>query len=454
MTRALRFVALAGLAVAAGLVSTSLQGADWPQWRGPERTAQSAETDLLDAWPDSGPTLAWTIDGLGVGYSSVAVADGRLFTLGDLGDDQFIFALDQQNGEELWRQRTGGRWECQYGFHGSRSTPTVDGDRVYVLDSDGNLGAYAVADGRQIWRRSLPEDFGGKLMNDLWAWSESPLIDGDRVIVSPGGPDAALVALDKATGETIWKATMPALGEKGADGAGFSSAIIANAAGVKQYVQLFGRGVAGFDAATGEFLWGYNGVANNVANIPTPVASGDYVFASTSYDTGSALLHVTRDAESGKVAAEEVYFLKPDTMQNHHGGFVLLDGVLYTGNGHNKGFPLALDFTTGEILWGPVRNEGKGSAAVVYADGHLIYRYQSGHVVLIEANPKEYVQKGVFELPEVIKESWPHPAIADGMLYLRENDNLWVYDLKTPPAPKPDAEAEAADEATEVVGGR
>ncbi|MEM8930446.1 MAG: PQQ-binding-like beta-propeller repeat protein [Acidobacteriota bacterium] len=432
------------LVAIAACLALPTQAADWPQWRGPDRTAQSTETGLLDAWPEGGPALAWHVEGLGAGYSSVAIADGRIFTLGDIGDDQFVFALDATDGRQLWRQKTGGKWECQYGFHGSRSTPTIDGDRLYALDSDGNLSAYATADGRRIWHRNLPKDFGGKLMNDLWAWSESPLIDGDHVIVAPGGPEAALVALDKATGETVWQATMPALGEKGADGAGFSSAIISHAAGVKQIVQLFGRGVAGFDAATGEFLWGYNGVANHIANIPTPVAAGDYVFASTSYDTGTALLHITRDEETGKVSAEEVYFLKPDTMQNHHGGFVLLDGVIYTGNGHNKGFPLAIEMKTGEILWGPVRNEGKGSAAVAYVDGHLIYRYQSGHVVLIEANPKAYVQKGVFELPELVKESWPHPAIADGKLYLRENDHLWVYDLKQAPTPQPAEEDDKA----------
>ncbi|MCG8457209.1 MAG: PQQ-like beta-propeller repeat protein, partial [Holophagales bacterium] len=231
----------------------------------------------------------------------------------------------------------------------------------------------------------------------------------------------------KATGKEIWRSKAPSLGEKGADGAGFSSVVISNAHGVKQYVQLMGRGAVGVAADDGRFLWGYNRVANDIANIPTPVTSGNHVFVSTSYDTGSALLEIQKNGDAW--SAREVYFLEPGTLQNHHGGFILHEGHLYLGDGHNKGFPTCVEMATGKVRWGPVRNAGKGSAAVAFVDGHLIFRYQSGHVVLVEANPEKYVEKGVFVLPELKKESWPHPAIAEGKLYLRENDNLFVYDL-------------------------
>jgi outer membrane protein assembly factor BamB len=414
--------------VLAALAPVPAEAEDWGQWRGPERTARSSETGILKSWPETGLALSWKTSGLGAGYATVAVADGRLYTLGDVGEKQFVVALSTDGGKELWRTQIGNQWECQYGFSGARSTPTVDGDRLYALSTDGGLFALSTKDGKVIWQRDLPKDFGGQLMNDLWAWSESPLVDGDRLIVTPGGDDAALVALDKNTGKEIWRSKVPSLGEQGADGAAFSSIVISNADGVKQYVQLLGRGVVGVAAEDGQYLWGYNKVANKVANIPTPVVSGDYVFASTSYDTGSALLKIAKKGDAW--SAEEVYFLEPGEMQNHHGGFVLHEGHLYSGNGHNKGFPLCIELETGEVKWGPVRNEGKGSAAVAFVDGHLVYRYQSGHVVLIEATPEKYVQKGVFELPELKKESWPHPVIAGGKLYLRENDNLFVYDLK------------------------
>jgi outer membrane protein assembly factor BamB len=272
-----------------------------------------------------------------------------------------------------------------------------------------------------------------------WRFAESPLVDGDRVIVTPGVADAALVALDKSTGKEIWRTTMPALGEAGADGAGYSSVVISDGAGVRQYVQLLGRGAIGVEAATGKFLWGYNRVANNVANIPTPVVDGDHVFVSTGYGTGAALLELHK-TETG-VAAKEVYFLAADTFQNHHGGMILDGGYLYAGTAHNKGFPIALRIADGSVAWGPQRNQGQGSAAVAFADGHLYFRYQDGRVVLFEATPEGYREKGTFMIPDVAQFSWAHPVIADGKLYLREQGSLYCYDLQAPP--KADAAAKA-----------
>ncbi len=411
------------------LAPTVLLAEDWPQWRGRDRANRSAETGLLRQWPEGGPPLAWRGTGLGAGYSTVAVADGTIYTLGDLGDTQYLFALGEDDGRLKWKVAIGRRWECEFGYSGPRSTPTVDDDRLFVISTDGELLSLRSEDGAVLWRRHLVSELGGRLSNDLWAWTESPLIDGERVLVTPGGEDSAMVALDKSSGREIWRAHVPTLGDLGADGAAYSSIVVSHGAGVKQYVQLLGRGVVGIEAESGRFLWGYNGVANDVANISTPIVTGDLVLASTGYDTGTVLLRLHREGTG--VRAEEVYFLPPNRMQNHHGGLVLHDGVVYLGQGHNKGFPLAVVLETGEAAWGPVRNEGQGSASVVYADGHLVYRYQSGHVLWVEATPEEYRQKGSFQLPEVRKESWPHPVIANGRLYLREDDNLWVYDLRS-----------------------
>ena len=417
--------------LAATVAAPAVKASDWPQWRGAERDGRSADTGLLREWPDAGPPMAWKAAGIGTGFSSVAVAGDHIYTLGDLGDDQFVFALKRKGGGIAWKTRIGAANKTDY--PGSRSTPTVAGKRVYALGTEGDLLSLDASSGKVHWSKNLRRDLGATLMKVQgtyhWQFSESPLVDGDRVIVTPGAKDAALVALDAKTGAVIWRAAVPALGEAGTDGAGYSSVVISHGAGVKQYVQLLGRGVVGIDAETGTFLWGYNRVANDVANIPTPLVSGDSVFATTGYGAGAVLLRL-KPKEGGGVSAEEVYFLEGNTFQNHHGGLVLVDGHVYTGHGHNKGLPLSLEMATGKIAWGPVRTDGKSSAAIAYADGRLYLRYQNGLMILAEATPKEFRQKGSFMIPDVQAESWPHPAIADGKLYLREQDHLYCYDLR------------------------
>jgi outer membrane protein assembly factor BamB len=442
-----RSIALETLAVAVLVVSIAsapdVGADDWPQWRGPSRDGKSAETGLLQEWPDSGPRLEWKVRGLGSGYSSLSVADGRIFTMGDLGSSQYVIALSEDSGQILWRARIGERWADRYG--GPRATPTVDGEHIYAMGTDGDVVCLEAATGIEIWRRNLQEEFGGTLMRaggDYdWRYAESPLVDGDRVIVTPGGPEATLVALDKADGEEIWRVAIPALGEDGLDGAGYSSVVVSHGAGVKQYVQLVGRGVIGVEAETGRFLWGYNRVANDVANIPTPLIDGDYVFSSSGYGQGSVLLELVADGDG--VRAEEVYFLEGKVMQNHHGGLILHQGNVYTGSGHNKGFPLSVRFADGEVSWGPIRNEGGSSAAVTYADGRLYFRYQDGLVILVEASPEGYHEHGSFRIPDIANFSWSHPVIAGGKLYLREQGNLLCYDIAAP-ADETAGEEEAA----------
>lgn len=394
---------------------------DWPSWRGPNRDGISTETGLLNAWPEGGPELLWRIDNaLGNGYSSVAIAEGRIFTIGKRMGEAQLIALNLSDGKELWAARVGGG--------DPNCTPTVDEGLVYALGREGDLICCDAASGREVWRKSYRNDFGGKMMSG-WGYSESPLIDGDHLICTPGAKDAIMAALNKKTGAVIWKTAMPNnVGNNGNDGAAYSSVVISNAGGVKQYVQLTGRGVISADDKTGKLLWGYNKIANGTANIPTPIVDGNTVFCSTGYGTGAALLRI--DKRGTQLQAREVYFLKADNFQNHHGGMILLDGFIYCGHGHNNGFPVCIDMKSGKQAWNGGRGPGSGSAAVVYADGHLYFRYQNGVMALIEANPKAYKLKGQFKLASNNGESWPHPVIHGGKLYLRDQGTLLCYDIK------------------------
>jgi outer membrane protein assembly factor BamB len=401
-------------------------GPYWPQWRGDKRDGIAADTGLLDKWPAAGPELVWKATNLGSGFSSLSIADGRIYTMGDRADGQFVIALDLAGGKQLWATPIGDVWEPG-GYAGPRCTPTVDGANLYVLGPHGDLVCLNAATGKVIWRRKMQEDFGGR-MHSGWGYSESPLVDGDKLVCTPGGRDAAIVALDKRTGREIWRSKIPQLGPQGADGAAYSSIVVSSGGGVRQYVQLMGRGVVGVAARDGDFLWGYNRVANGTANIPTPVVEGDYVFAASGYGAGAALLKLVPDAAG--VKAEEVYYLDGKDFQNHHGGMILLGDYLYAGHGHNAGAPTCLEWKTGQTVWRHNRGPGSGSAAVAYADGNLYFRFQDGLMALIGATPDAYREKGTFRIPGVEQPSWSHPVIAGGKLYLREQDALYCYDVK------------------------
>jgi outer membrane protein assembly factor BamB len=393
---------------------------DWPQWRGPERDGKSAETGLLAEWPKGGPPLVWKAQNLGSGFSSVVVANGRIFTVGDRGADQHVVALDERRqGKELWTARLGKAWNDG----GSRSTPTVDGEQVYALSTHGDLVCLQAATGKERWRKSFAKDFQGRMMSG-WGYSESVLIDGDKLICTPGGDKAALVALDKHNGKVLWKAAVPQAG-----GAGYASAVVAEAGGVRQYVQWLGSCLVGVSARNGKLLWRYARTHNDTANIPTPLVRGDLVFCSTGYGAGSALLRLA--PKDGGIEAKEEYYLPPQTLQNHHGGLVLVGDHVYGGQGHNEGFPICVELKTGKVAWRKDRGPGTGSAAVIYADGRLYFRYDNGLMALIEATPEGYHLKSSFRLPEQTgTPSWQHPVIANGKLYLRGQTCLLCYDIK------------------------
>jgi len=401
----------------------------WPQFHGPNRDSRCPETGLNTDWKEKPPALLWKLEGLGTGYSSLAITDDKIFTMGDRhGDDgktrQFVLAFDLQTRKELWAAQVGPRHK-----DGPRSTPTVDGELLYAIGTEGDLVCLETATGAERWRKSFPNDFGGKMMS-RWMFSESPLVDGSKLICTPGGAEATLVALDKKAGDVIWTCAVPALGKKGNDGAGYASALVAEIDGVRQYVQLIGRGLVGVEAESGEFLWGYNAIANRVANIPMPVIRGRYVFTTTDYNTGSALLRISLGGESFHV--EELYTLKGRQFENHHGGIVCVGNYVYGGHGNSSGAPRCVDVTTGKIMWQSKAPE-KGSASVLYADGHLWFRYDRGLIALIEATPEAYRLKGTFMpiLPEKESElAWAHPVIVRGRLYLRHDNLLACYDVR------------------------
>ncbi len=405
---------------------------DWPHFRGPNCDGLCPETGLLQEWPEGGPKLLWMVEGLGTGYSTVSIAGDRIFTMGDRTSDdgsrkQFVIALDLATHKELWATPIGPPHR-----DGPRCTPTVDGELLYAIGTEGDLVCLESATGKLHWKKSFPADFGGKMMTG-WKYSESPLVDGDQLVCTPGGPDATIVALNKQTGEVIWKCGIPDIGGRGKDGAGYASMVVAEVDGIRQYVQILGRGAVGVEAETGRFLWGYNRIANPTANIPTPVVRGNYVFVTTSYRTGSALLKLTRNGDG--IDVEEVYFLGPDEFENHHGGVVLVGDHIYGGSGQTNGIPVCLEFGTGKIAW-KAQSPGKKSAAVLYADGHLYFRYEKGSspkkglVALIEATPEEFRVKGTFEPAVMNGPGWPHPVIHDGKLYLRDKDVLMCYDVR------------------------
>jgi len=404
-----------------------LDTGDWPQFHGPALDSLCREGGLLQSWPEDGPKLLWTIEGLGQGYSTISIADGKFFTMGDrIGasgtEAQFVLAFDLKTRKELWATPVG----PPHSDGGPRSTPTVDGDLVYAIGTEGDLVCLETDTGAVCWKRSFVDDFAGKYMA-VWKFSESPLVDGDRLICTPGGPDATMVALDKRNGEVIWKCAIPDIGEKGADGAGYSSPVVAEICGVRQYVQILGRGVIGVEAATGRFLWGYNPIASNVANVTRPVVRGNYVFVTTAYNVGSALLKISSDGDAFR--ADEVYFLKGREFQNHHGGVVLVGDHIYGGHGANRGDPACVEFGTGKIVW-KERAPARGSAAILYADGHIIFRYDRGEVLLIEASPEAMKIKGRFKAIEDDGPAWPHPVIHQGKLYLRHSNMLLCYDVR------------------------
>jgi len=384
---------------------------DWPQWRGPDRSGISRETGLLKQWPPSGPVALWSAAGLGNGYGSIAVKGTQLFVQGLKGRDSVVTSLGRADGKPLWARVIGPGGDNDRG-PGPRSTPTVDGDRLYVLTESGDLAALRAQDGGVVWQRNILKDFRGQ--NISWLISESPLVDGEKVIVTPGGRNAGMVALEKSTGKTIW------VTKELSDEAGYSSPIVADVQGVRTVMTLTSAAGVGVRASDGKLMWRNTSPANGTANATTPVFSNNTVFYTSSYGTGGALMSLMAQGE--EVRAQEVYFTRD--MQNHHGGVIVIGSTLY---GFHNSIMAALDLPTGKSLW---RNRSVGKGAITYADG-LFYILGEDHVMgLAEATPAGYRERGRFPITDQGWPSWAHPVVSGGRLYIRNQGTLLAYDVR------------------------
>ncbi len=408
-------------------MSIPLSAADWPQWRGPNRDGKSAETEL-PAWPKSGPKLMWTFDQSGLGYSGPAIIGNVLYCLG--GEDkkeEFAFAVDVTTGKQIWRSAIGPWFPNGWGG-GPRGTPTIDGDSLYAVSGSGELVCLDIASGSKRWSKSFKNDLKGKLMS-MWGYSESVLVDGNNVICSPGGENGTLAALDKKTGEVRWRS------KELLDPASYSSVVVSEAGGVRQYVQLTGSGVAGVAAKDGKLLWRVDGEGYKVAVIPTAVVSGDYVYATTDYGAKCMLLKLSKSGDG--IKAEKVYSNK--NLENHHGGVILHDGHVFGshGNANNKDRMafVCQDMLKGDVTW---RNDKAiEPSSIAYADGNFYcYGQQTGTMVRVAATAKGFEERDRFTIPkESSKRSpqgaiWTHPVIANGKLYLRDQELLYCYAIK------------------------
>ena len=399
------------------VVSTLNVGADgpkWPQWRGPDRTGVSQESGLLREWPEGGPQLVWLNRTAGIGYSSFAVVDGRLFTMGAEGEKEFLMAVNTENGQELWRAEIGELLTNNWG-DGPRGTPTIDGQLVYALSGQGNLVCANVEDGHIVWQHAMSE-YGGGVPS--WGYTESALVDGDQVVCTPGGEQGAIIALDKATGDTIWQS------QEFTDGAQYASIITADHNGQRQYIQLTMEHVVGIAAEDGALLW-QSDFPGQTAVVPTPIYQDGQVYVSSGYGAGCKLVRIRQNKDVTEIYANKV-------MKNHHGGVILFDGYLY-GYSDGPGW-VCQDFATGDAVWTEKQEFGKG--ALTIAGGMLYCIDESeGNVVLAEASPDGWQEQSRFVLEPQSKlrkpagRIWAHPVVAGGKLYLRDQELLFCFDV-------------------------
>jgi outer membrane protein assembly factor BamB len=389
---------------------------EWPNFHGPDRLNKSTDTGLLKNWPEGGPELAWSVSGLGEGYSSVSIAEGYLFTAGMIDKTTYVFAYDL-NGKLLWKKPNGKSWETTRswasGYSGSRSTPTYDDGAIYHLGELGQLTAFDYKTGDEIWSMNLREHFDADIPE--YGYSESVFIEGDYLYCCPAGKKGYIICLDKNNGELIWSNTdVPGT-------VGFSSLILFDHGDYRQIAGLSSNTVFGVDSKTGKLLWKVNFENSRSNNVADPIFHNGYLFASSGYGKGSILLQLNR---SGSNISPEIVW-ETDLMDNHHGGVILHKGYLY-GSGHNARGWYCLEFETGKQMW---KSEGKG--ALTYADEMLYCLDERGKMTLVSATPDQYDARGTFSVPSGGKGMhWAHPIVCNEKLYIRHTDKLVVYDIK------------------------
>ncbi len=400
------------------LTFSSLMAGDWPQWRGPNRDDVSKETGLLQKWPSSGPKVLWVNKDGGLGYAGFAVVGDTMYTMGLRGETEYLLAIKVSDGKEKWAKPIGKILKNGWG-DGPRSTPTVDGDYIYAMGGRGGLHCFKASNGAPVWDVSMTSDLGGKVPN--WGYTESPLVDGPIVICTPGGKKGAIVALDKKTGKIKWRS------KSFTDRAEYSSVIKAEHNGQRQYIQLTQKSVVGVNAKNGNVLWKTDW-PGRVAVIPTPIFAQGHVYITSGYGVGCNLYEINKSNKVSAVYEDSVKKI----MKNHHGGVIKVGDYLY---GYSDGVGWTCqDFKTGKKMWNEKRALGKG--CISYADNRFYcVDERNGDVVLIEASPKGWSEKGRFTLSPQTKNRnprgkiWVHPVIANGKMYLRDQEIIICYDI-------------------------
>jgi len=395
-----------GLACTISIASLSLESLaeDWPQWRGPNRDGISKETGWLSTWPAAGPKQLWTAS-VGIGYSSFSISKGRLYTMGNVAEKDYVYCLDAETGQQKWAFEYACPSRDPNGYHGTRCTPTVDGNYVYTLSREGHFFCLDTATGQKVWAREFKKDFGGKVPR--WGFAGSPLIEKDWVLTEAGGPGASVVAMNKLTGEVIWKA--------GSEGAGYSSLVAFDLGKERLLLQFAEDQLICRRMANGSELWKLPWKTSYGVNSATPIIQGDEAFISSGYGFGCARIKITPQA------AQEVWRNK--NMKNHVNSCVLVDGHLY---GYDESELKCLDWKTGEVKWG---NKNYGKGALMYADGKLILYSQTGKLGLAEASPEGFKELASFQALTG-KDTWANPVLANGRIYIRSLEKMMALDVK------------------------
>lgn len=391
--------------------------ADWPQFRGPNRDGISPETGLLKSWPEGGPKMLWSYEGLGDGWGSASIANGTVYLVGSIGKIETLTALDL-NGKLLWKTAISERWTKS--FPDTRTTPTVEGQNLYINTGLGNVACLDVATGKIKWQVQTVEKFKGEYHS--WGIAESPLIIGNMIIATPGGPDASVVALDKTNGKTIW--TSKGLSDKGS----YCSPILVERGGKKIIVTMLENHFVGIDATNGKVLWKdlfseYQEDAKAI-NPVSPVYIDGMIYTTSGYDNGGAMYKLSADG----LSIERIWV--DTTLDVHLGGVVVLDGTIYGASweGNRDGSWIALDWNTGKVNY---EHKWINKGEIISAEGMLyVYEEKDGTVGLLKANPNKFEVVSFFSAPLGKGQHWAHPAISDGRLYIRHGDALMVYDIK------------------------
>jgi outer membrane protein assembly factor BamB len=403
---------VASAALSAAIATAATPAASWPRFHGPQGNNLSADTGLLKKWPAGGPKLVWKARGMGEGFSTVSIAGGLVYTMGNINDKTIITAVEM-DGKPRWTAEDGKAWTGQH--PGTRSTPTIDGDRLYAASPLGELVCLEAATGKPIWRTNILQKFGAS--NIRWALAESPIVDGNRLICTPGGPQTAVVALDKATGNVMWKSPTA-----DGDAAGYATPALVEYQGLRMVLTLMAKALIGVNADTGDLLFRHEHRTNYDVNVLTPIFHDGQIFISTGYGAGAELIKVAVDGKKAK--AERVWQSKD--LDNHHGSVLLLDGYLYGAN--FKGSWVSLDWKTGKKMYA---EKGIGKGSLTYADGMFYMLSENSKVGLVKAVPAAYELVSEFTLPKGGEgPSWAHPVVCGGRLYVRHGDFLYVYEVK------------------------